>query len=391
MKNIKKFRNTIILTLLILVLPTFVKSARAANAETSPQASTLCLPGIYLHTTTDCKVSGPSQYLTKMASQGLTFPLQPLPARPPDPDLIYVPYYYGKVVTDNAPIFGSLEAAQKGRPILRKMDSGPTKFISYIHEEVVDGKRYYMITPGIWMTANDVHHYLGVTHFQGLEFTQTPNHAFGWILQTVETKRTPGYQFQDYTGRQLGRFDVVQVYTTTRIGEVDWYQINPNEWLEGRFVSRVIPNNTPPEGVNNGRWIEVNLYEQTVAAYDQNELVFATLTSTGVPPFWTRPGLFQIETKLESTTMQGAFEADRSDYYYLEDVPWTMYYDQARALHGAYWHTYYGYVQSHGCVNLAPGDARWLFEWAEEGDWVYVWDPSGETPVDDDLYGEGGA
>ena len=89
--------------------------------------------------------------------------------------------------------------------------------------------------------------------------------------------------------------------------------------------------------------------------------------------------------------MRGAFEADRSDAYYLEDVPWTMYYDKARALHGAYWHNGFGTPRSHGCVNMSVGDARWLYDWASEGDWVYVWDPSGETPTDPELFGDGGA
>jgi len=86
-----------------------------------------------------------------------------------------------------------------------------------------------------------------------------------------------------------------------------------------------------------------------------------------------------------------AFEADRSDYYYLESVPWTMYYDQARALHGAYWRTRYGFPQSHGCVNISPGDSHWLFNWAREGDCVHVWDPSGKTPTDPKFYSDGGA
>ena len=89
--------------------------------------------------------------------------------------------------------------------------------------------------------------------------------------------------------------------------------------------------------------------------------------------------------------MRGAFTADWSDYYYLEDVPWTMYYDEARALHGAYWHNGFGYARSHGCVNLGPGDALWLYNWASIGDWVYVWDPSGRTPEDPSLYTPGGA
>jgi lipoprotein-anchoring transpeptidase ErfK/SrfK len=67
-----------------------------------------------------------------------------------------------------------------------------------------------------------------------------------------------------------------------------------------------------------------------------------------------------------------------------------MYFDEARALHGAYWRAKMGYPQSHGCVNLAVGDARWVYEWAQDSDWVYVWDPSGETPTDPSVYGSGG-
>ena len=89
--------------------------------------------------------------------------------------------------------------------------------------------------------------------------------------------------------------------------------------------------------------------------------------------------------------MSGAFEADKSDYYYLEDVPWTMYFDQARAIHGAYWRAMFGYEQSHGCVNMSVGDAHWVYDWAKEGDWVFVHDPSGATPTDPKFYTNGGA
>ena len=153
----------------------------------------------------------------------------------------------------------------------------------------------------------------------------------------------------------------------------------------------VVPSEMPPEGVTNGRWVEVNLEQQTVAVYQDNRLVFASVIASGLPGTWTQPGLFQIYQKKPTENMSGAFTADRSDYYYLEDVPWTMYFDQARALHGTYWHNSFGVPQSRGCVNLSVGDAQWIFNWAEEGDWIYVWDPSGQTPTDPDLYGGGGA
>ena len=35
------------------------------------------------------------------------------------------------------------------------------------------------------------------------------------------------------------------------------------------------------------------------------------------------------------------------------------------ALHGTHWHDEFGKVRSHGCVNLSPLDAAWLFEWTD--------------------------
>jgi len=246
------------------------------------------------------------------------------------------------------------------------------------------------------MTANDISRLGSVPLFQGVTFTRTPSQPIGWVLTylsqgPLQTKRTPGYGTDDYTGHVLNNHEVVTVYATEKVGEEEWYLVGPDEWVHENVIARVIPNTTPPEGVSGDRWIEINLYEQTLAVYENRQLVFATLIASGLDPFWTRPGLFQIFQKLETTPMRGSFEADRSDAYYLEDVPWTMYFDQARALHGAYWRANLGFPQSHGCVNLSVGDSRWLFDWAEEGDWVYVWDPSGKTPTDPSYYGAGGA
>jgi lipoprotein-anchoring transpeptidase ErfK/SrfK len=350
----------------------------------------ICLPSTYKSPQgDDCLLAGPARYLQNMAEVGITFPLHPLPARQPDPALIYVPYLYGRVTTPGGPVYASLEDAVKGGPVQRRYEPGFV-FVDYFDQAVVDGRRFYRLTSGGWMTAGDVSR-LAPAYFQGLEFRRTPLTAFGWVLQPVQVKRTPGYQGQDYPNQWLNRYDIVQVYDSEQVDDVDWHLIGPDQWVEGRMVSRVIPNTTPPEGVENDRWIEVNLQEQTMAVYDQRRLVFATVIASGVPGTWTRPGLFQIYLKLEREDMQGAFTLDRSDYYSVDAVPWTMYFDQARALHGTYWHNGFGYPRSSGCVNLSTGDAQWVFRWAEIGDWIYVWDPSGKTPTDPALYGDGGA
>jgi lipoprotein-anchoring transpeptidase ErfK/SrfK len=387
----------VILFLFILLLIPLFNASAAGESALPVDDGVLCLPGIYMSNPGNCASAGPSAYLTSMAEQGFTFPETPLPVSKPDRALTYVETHYGMVNKSSAPVYGSLEDAVKNKKgqAIRTID-GKFNYISYPEDTVVDGKRFYEIEPGAWMTANDIIRLGSVPLFQGVQLNRTPKNAFGWVLTylspgPVETKRTPGYENQDYTGHILNNQELVQVYAVQKVGEGEWYMVGPDEWLPDQVVARVIPNTTPPQGVPGNRWIEVNLYEQTLAVYDQGELVFATLIASGLDPFWTRPGLFQIYKKLDSGPMSGSFEADRSDAYYLEDVPWTMYYDDARALHGAYWRANLGFPQSHGCVNLSVGDSHWIYDWAQEGDWVYVWDPSGTTPVDPSFYTQGGA
>lgn len=385
----------------VVVVVLFLGFALALNAQVAMAGHTideheewegavLCLPGEVLNHTVDCLNLGPAQYSSRMAELGITFPLRSYRGRQPDPGLASVPFHYARVTTENAPVYGSLEDAVERNNVLQRIETG-FDFVTYIDRTEVEGKNYYMIAPGVWMTANDLSRISATSSFQGLLFRETPKHGFGWVRLEAIAKRTPGYYPEDYSSIIYNRYDLVEIYAVEQVGDMKWYLVSPDLWVEGRLVGRVIPNSTPPEGVDGDRWIEVNLAEQTLAVYDQNKLVFATLIASGVPGAWTQPGLFQIYSKVEAETMQGAFTSDRSDYYYLEDVPWTMYFDQARALHGTYWHNGFGYPRSRGCVNLSPGDANWIYRWAQEGDWVYVWDPSGETPTDPDFYSSGGA
>jgi lipoprotein-anchoring transpeptidase ErfK/SrfK len=113
------------------------------------------------------------------------------------------------------------------------------------------------------------------------------------------------------------------------------------------------------------RWIEVQLENQRLVAWEGNKPVYAIIVSTGTATHPTRPGIFAIQTKLEVTRMQGAD-------YDVPDVPFTMYYDNSYAIHGAYWNRRFGTPVSHGCVNVAVNHAEWLFNWAEVGTPVVV-------------------
>lgn len=137
---------------------------------------------------------------------------------------------------------------------------------------------------------------------------------------------------------------------------------------DGRIVQedalRVLPSIERPAIVpRSARWIAVSLSTQTLIAFDGETPVYATLVSSGKPEHETPTGLFRIASKHVSTTMDG--EAGSDEAYSIEDVPWVMYFSGSIALHGAFWHERFGRTRSHGCVNLAPLDARWLFDWTE--------------------------
>lgn len=393
MKRICKF-----LTVLLLMLS--LTPARPVLAESTPipednSGAVLCQPGIYLETPGDCAPLGPSETITRLAQIGMEYPLRSLPASRPSPELNSLPYQYYKVdASTGTKFYPSLEAAIAKQGPSRILPPGRLLYVVY--NSRIDTERqgtYFLLPSGNYMPGDGSTAQVA-SSFQGLEFHDTPRHAFGWV---ISPSGAPVHEQPNHLAhinpplRTLSRFDVVQVYSRQNIEGVEWALIGPDEWVEERLLGIVTPTRLPPEGVTNGRWIDVNLAEQTLAVYDNYRMVFATLVTTGVKPFYTRPGLFPIYKKLEIETMQGAFEADRSDFYYLENVPWTMYFDKARALHGAYWGTLFGYSASHGCVNLSVADSKWLFLWAKEGDWVWVHDPSGKTPTDPSFYGDGGA
>jgi hypothetical protein len=346
----------------------------------------ICTPRNQLRHPRQCTSLGPGGELAKYAQRGI-YLSQPLRAIPLENELSAVPFNYLSVARKNVVVYSSVRDALRSNNPKRTLGTGFI-YVSWIDRFDQDGQIIYQIAPGEYIRGDNVAR-ISTPKFTGLTFNETPDNGFGWVLNGGYSSIGPGWD-KAHTNNYYYRFEVVQIYDKVKVGDFEWYMIRPGEWVEQRQISVVQPDTNPPEGVEDNRWISVNLYEQTIAAYEDGELVFATVVSSGLRGWWTRPGTFQVFRKLATDDMQGAFEADRSDFYYLEDVPWVLYYDEARAIHGTYWHNNYGWQQSHGCVNLAPTDAQWIYNWAEEGTWVYVWDPSGITPIETEAYGAGG-
>ena len=123
--------------------------------------------------------------------------------------------------------------------------------------------------------------------------------------------------------------------------------------------------NFSPEVNDDERWIEVNLSEQMVYAYEGSEVVNSFVASTGTWQHPTITGSYYVYVKYQYADMSGPG-------YYLPNVPYIMYFYKGYGLHGTYWHNNFGTPMSHGRVNLRTDDAGWLFDWAYVGILVNV-------------------
>jgi lipoprotein-anchoring transpeptidase ErfK/SrfK len=133
------------------------------------------------------------------------------------------------------------------------------------------------------------------------------------------------------------------------------------------------------ESLTGERWIDINLTEQTLTAFQGDTAVRTFIVSTGGTGHETVTGSFRIWAKVSRQDMSGGSRA-AGNYYYVPNVPWVQYFYADYSIHGADWHNDFGYAVSHGCVNMRVDEARWLFEWAapdlserviENGTWVF--------------------
>jgi len=121
----------------------------------------------------------------------------------------------------------------------------------------------------------------------------------------------------------------------------------------------------PEPTITQGRQIVVDLSDSRAYAYENGELIYSALGSTGLPATPTVQGDFTVRSKVRSQTMSGPG-------YYLPNVEWVLYFYQGYALHGTYWHNNFGNPMSHGCVNLTNQDAQWFYDFAQIGTPVRV-------------------
>lgn len=170
-----------------------------------------------------------------------------------------------------------------------------------------------------------------------------------------------------------GQYEPYDTLSLTGNSRNDLMETQEGYWVPARAMYVVRKRSSWPGFLKEGdgmKWIDVNLREQTLVAYEGRRAVFATRVSTGAggegdpeTTHATIKGMYRIQSKHVTATMSGD-RAEGNDYS-LADVPYVQYFHHDYALHAAYWHEGFGTPRSHGCVNLTPRDAAWVFEWTD--------------------------
>lgn len=247
------------------------------------------------------------------------------------------------------------------------------------------GRNWHRTTMGLVAPA-DVVTMIKAPEYKGVELGTDMQLPIAWSLikeaGIFESKDKKSFAIRDRLKRQTP----IRLLPSTAPGyeeiKTGGYTYVPT--FDGRYVrtSDVTKADvaTPPKDLKTGeKWIDVSIKTQTLVAYEGDKPVYATLVSTGKDgtntkgQFATVQGSYRIREKHVAATMDGD---TAGELYSIDDVPYIQYFHDSYALHGAFWHSDYGRVRSHGCVNLSPADAKRLFFWTEPQlptGWHAVW------------------
>jgi hypothetical protein len=257
-----------------------------------------------------------------------------------------------------------------GTPLLRRILRG--MYVSLNRSaRSPGGTSFWHTQSGGYIRASALSTLRADGYFQGVAIDEQHHLPIAVALSAVTSTYQASGRAMSALGR-VPRLAIVQLADEppVTVGNEQYYHAAEGYFLRSRQV-RVVTRHEPPSDLQpNEKWIDVNLDHQSVVAYEGVRAVYVTVASTGRrnrsnpdENYETVQGGFRILSKHVATTMDGNSANDGP--YSIEDVPWVMYFEGSFALHGAFWHNGFGAMHSHGCVNMSPPDARWLYNWTE--------------------------
>jgi len=222
------------------------------------------------------------------------------------------------------------------------------------------GTRYVKVSEG-WVPRADVR-YASPSRFKAVELTAADREKRQGFVREKH-----GAKLHDEQGRALADPDPLPRQTFLNdlgeaivVGKTALYPIGNDQYVLARDVGRIAYSEPPDEVTgDDARWLDVDLSEQVLVAYEGKTAVKATLVSTARTA--TPEGVFHISKKRAVSFMKS--KPEHRNKYNL-DTPWVMTLKGRIAMHAVYWHDDFGTARSHGCVNLTPQDAKWIWDWS---------------------------
>ncbi|MDH7486165.1 MAG: SH3 domain-containing protein [Anaerolineae bacterium] len=288
-------------------------------------------------------------------------PPQPEPEPEPQPE----PEPIGRgVVTASLLNVRARPGVSSDNPPVDQLPNGTQ--VDIFEEATVAGAIWYRIGPNRWVHSGWVRLLEGTTHSlaRGVMLAaagEPISLPVGWVISSsLNVRARPGTAPDNPPVDEVTHNQMLRILETRQVGGADWHRIGPDRWVHGGSVAVASAKPRPSSIGPTERWVAVCLKEQTAVAYEGDRPVYATMVASGLPGTPTVQGVFRTWLRLLSGRMAGPG-------YYLEEVTWTCYFYDGYALHTAYWHDAFGSPRSHGCVNLSPYDAWWIFRWSEPG------------------------
>ncbi|MBI2897802.1 MAG: L,D-transpeptidase [Deltaproteobacteria bacterium] len=227
-----------------------------------------------------------------------------------------------------------------------------------VHAE--NGRRFVRTVRGRFVSAVRVWHTRS-PDLRGAVIDESMPLPVAFMKKNVQSLRWNRETSRLVAARLIPRLAAFHIRDVAHYRGSEYLRINGDRLVRPEWVVRV-DRAEPPRGTRpDEKWIDVDLWNQTLTAYEGDRPVFVTLVSSGRAGFETPPGTYRIQSKHVTATMDDTTNPDGA--YSIEDVPWTMYFQEGLALHAAFWHDRFGEPRSHGCINLSPADARTLFDW----------------------------
>lgn len=275
-----------------------------------------------------------------------------------------LPIDYVSVRDHETPMYDSVKAIREGAEPARLLERRMTLALDRFMK--IDGVPYVRTKAGNYVQRDLVYRGGQGSKWRGVRIDgKHVGPSFGWITpKTARTYKSPG-------GRANGsikRRTRVPILEVQKKGRKRWLRIDEKRWVASPDVNEVhlidVPQGVLQEGqkkYGTDQWFDVDVGEQVLVAYRGSQPIFATLVSSGrAHP--TPLGNYPVWAKVGSMTMANQGYEDNA--YMVQAVPWVLLFQGHNAFHGAYWHDQFGIRKSHGCVNLSPYDARFVFEWA---------------------------